>query len=107
MKKMLSLVSLLLVVVSFTLVLTGCGKNAKTLVGSWAHSSYVYTFNKDKTGTYDALGTKMEFTYEDDGSKVSILYKGNTNASSYEYKIEDNKLIIKDSFGNDVEYTRK
>ena len=107
MKKSLAFISLMSVVIVSLFTLTGCGKKEKTLVGSWVHSSYVYTFNSDKTGTYDALGTKMEFTYEDDGSKVSILYKGNTNASTYEYKIEDNKLIIKDSFGNDVEYTRK
>ena len=106
MKKSVVLFSLMAIVVSL-FVLTGCGKKEKTLVGSWDHSGFVYTFNSDKTGTYDALGTKMKFTYEDDGSKVSILYTGNTNASSYEYKIEDNKLIIKDSFGNDVEYTRK
>ena len=87
---------------------TGCGKkDANNIVGSWDHSGFVYTFNKDNTGSYDALGNKMNFTYEDDGEKVSILYTGNTLASSYEYKIEGKKLIIKDSFGNDVEYTRK
>lgn len=87
---------------------SGCGrKDTNTIVGSWDHSGFVYTFNKDKTGSYDALGNKMSFTYEDDGKKVSILYTGNTAASSYEYKIEGKKLIIKDSFGQDVEYTRK
>ena len=86
--------------------LVGCGKKA-TIVGSWDHSGYVYTFNKDGSGNYDALGTKMEFTYEDKGDKVAIKYTGNTKATDYEYKIEGKKLIIKDSFGNDVEYTKK
>ena len=49
----------------------------------------------------------MEFTYKDDGKKVSILYKGNTSPLELEYKIEGKKLIIKDSFGSDVEYERK
>ena len=101
-----SLVVISLVICS-VFALTGCGKSEKGLVGSWAHDKYVYTFNADKTGTYDALGNKMEFTYEDKGDKVSILYKGNTNASEFEYKIDGNKLIIKDSFGSDVEYIKK
>ena len=49
----------------------------------------------------------MKFTYEDDGKKVKILYNGNTIPGTYEYRIDGNKLIIKDSFGNDLEYTRK
>lgn len=102
-------ISLLLVTVLLlgVFVLTGCKKN-NGIVGQWKHTSgYVYTFNSDKTGSYSYGSTEMKFTYEDDGKKVSILYTGNTNASSYEYKIEGNKLIIKDSFGKDVEYTRK
>ena len=96
------LVALLFVTLFAT---TGCGK--KGLVGSWETSGYTYTFNEDKTGSYSYGSTKMEFTYEDDGKTVSILYTGNTIASSYDYKIEGDKLIIKDSFGSDVIYTRK
>ena len=102
MKKTL-VVALLLVGV---LTLFGCSKK-EGLVGKWAHGSYVYTFNEDKTCSYEAFGTKMECTYEDEGTKVSILYKGNTMASTYEYKIEDDTLTIKDSFGQDVIYKRK
>ena len=108
MKKSLISIVIATVLMVSVFALTGCGKKgANTIVGSWDHSGFVYTFNKDKTGSYDALGNKMNFTYEDDGEKVSILYTGNTAASTYEYKIEGKKLIIKDSFGNDVEYTRK
>ena len=49
----------------------------------------------------------MEFTYEDNGEQVEILYTGNTVAGKYKYRIEGKKLIIKDSFDNDVEYTKK
>jgi len=53
------------------------------------------------------LGNVMNFTYEADGSKVSILYEGNTAPLELNYRIEENKLIITDSFGADVEYIRK
>ena len=49
----------------------------------------------------------MEFTYKDKGEEVEILYKGNTMANTFKYRIEGKKLIIKDSFDNDVEYTKK
>lgn len=84
----------------------------KGLVGTWEYtrgsgSSYAYTFKDDKTGAYSVYGTEMPFTYEDNGTTVTILYNGNTAASTFEYKIEGDKLIIKDSFGSDVEYKRK
>ena len=98
---------LVLLAIVGILTLTGCGKKTNSIIGSWAHGDYTYTFNKDKTGNYATGDNKMEFTYEDDGKKVSILYTNNTTASTYEYKIEGNKLIIKDSFNQDVEYTKK
>ena len=98
----------LALIVTVSVLLVGCGK--KGLVGTWEYesgSSYKYTFNEDKTCSYEAFGTKMECTYEDDGTKVSILYTGNTAASTYEYKIDGDTLTIKDSFGQDVIYKRK
>ena len=89
-------------------VLVGC-ESKKGLVGKWEYDGggYVYTFNSDGTGSYSYGSASMDFTYEDKGTEVSILYTGNTMASSYQYKIEDNVLIIKDSIGNDVKYKRK
>lgn len=111
MKKTLLFLGLVLIVVLCIAVLVGCDKKeeAKGIIGEWEYvtGGYTYKFNEDKTGSYTAGSTVMEFTYEDDGSKVSILYTGNTMASDYEYKIEGNKLIIKDSIGNDVEYVKK
>ena len=87
---------------------TGCGKEKKnTIVGKWAHGSYVYTFNSDKTCSYDAAGTLMKCTYETDGDKLSILYDGNTASFDTTYSIDGNKLNVKDSFGSDTIYTRK
>ena len=97
----------LLVVFVFVFVLvgvTGCGD--KGLIGTWKHGNYAYTFNDNNKGYYSVGSTKMNFKYEDDGKKVKITYDGNTTGSTYEYKIDGKKLIIKDSFGNNVEYTK-
>jgi len=101
MKRVLGIFALVLV---SSLLLVGCGSK-KGLVGSWAHGSFVYTFNEDKTCTY----TTMECTYEYDEEKgtLEILYKGNTVPFKTTYKIEDDKLTIKDSFDNDVVYERQ
>lgn len=105
---------LLFVVFAFIALVTlaGCGsskEDSKSLIGSWKHetSDYTYKFNDDKTGSYSYGNTEMKFTYEDKGDKVSILYDGNNVASTFEYKIEGKKLLIKDSFGSDVVYIRK
>ena len=102
-------IALVLVLFVATITLAGCGAK-KGLVGTWKskdYSSYVYTFNEDGTGNYDASGTIMEFTYTTEGSKISILYKGNTEPFESIYEIKDNELNIKDSFGEDTIYIRK
>ena len=89
------------------LSLTGCGEKKNTIVGKWAHGSFVYTFNEDKTCSYDAAGTLMKCTYEVEGEKLSILYDGNTSPFETTYSIDGNKLNVKDSFGSDTIYERK
>ena len=108
MKKTMLTIGFILILATCVLLLTGCGESKdKGIIGKWEYSSYVYTFNEDKTGTYDALGTLMNFTYEDNGSKISILYTGNTSPLELDYRIEDNKLIITDSFGEEIEYIKR
>lgn len=112
MKKILIVTSIAILLIASIFALSGCSKKNKNesknpIVGSWEYSGYIYTFNDDNTGSYTAFGNIMNFTYEDDGSKVKILYKGNTVPGTYEYKINDKKLIIKDSFGNDIIYEKK
>ena len=97
---------ILLIIAVCLLTITGCQKKTG-LIGSWVHDNYVYTFNKDNTGSYTAYSNVLEFTYEDKGDKVTIRYKGNTSSVDFPYKIEKNKLTIKDSFGNDIIYKRK
>ena len=101
-------IALVLVMLFSVVFITGCNKS-DSIVGKWEYDGggYVYTFNSDGTGSYSYGSASMDFTYEDKGTEVSILYTGNTMASSYQYKIEDNVLIIKDSIGNDVKYKRK
>ncbi len=93
----------LLAVLCVTLV--GCGKK-EGLVGEWAYGSgntFVFTFNEDKTCSYAGRNC----TYTVDGDKLSVLYDGDTAPFETTFKIEDDKLTIKDSLGNDVVYTRK
>ena len=105
--KFINSIVLVLVIIICSFMITGCNNRNQDIIGTWKHDKYVYTFKDDKTGIYDANGTIMKFTYKDNGKKVTILYDNNTIASSYEYKINDNKLIIKDSFGSNVEYIKK
>ncbi len=97
------LFSLLAVVLCLTVV--GCGKK-DGIVGTWNYgssSTFQFVFNEDKTCSY--AGRKC--TYTVDGDKLSILYEGDTAPFETTFKIEDNKLTVKDSLGSDVVYTRK
>lgn len=89
--------------------ISGCNKETKknTIVGKWANGSYVYTFNEDKTCSYDAAGTLMKCTYTTDGDKLSILYKESDVPFETTYSIDGSTLHVKDSFGNDVKYEKK
>ncbi len=111
MKKTILSIVISLILIATAFILTGCGEKQEEskggVTGQWAYTSYVYTFNADKTGTYDVSGKEMKFTYEDDGEKLSILYEGNTSPTVLKYRIDGDKLIITDSFGSDVEYTKK
>ena len=107
MKKSILAIGIILILATFMLVLTGC-EGEKGLVGKWAYGSFVYTFNADKTGTYDmGAATPMKFTYEDRGDKIAITYEGNTEPLVLEYRIEGKALIVKDSFGLEVKYDKK
>lgn len=129
MKKLLSLALTLLLVLALTVSFAGCGKTdapatdgsgvaadseaaapaGAELVGEWAYdSNYIYTFNADGTGQYDAGGTIMPLTYEipEDG-QLSILFEGNTDPMVTEYKVEGDVLTILDSLNNEVVYKKK
>ena len=98
------LFTLLLVIGVVTL--TGCEKE-NSIVGKWAHESFIYTFKADGTCQYDAAGTIMKCTYKTDGNKLSIKYEGDTVSFDTTYSIKGNKLNVKDSFGSDTIYIKK
>ena len=111
MKKIILTIVLILILVltiSFFIIFN---QKEKGVIGSWGAQfgelEYIYTFNKDKTGSYSYGDSSMDFTYEDNGTELSISYTGNTVPSVFKYRIEENKLIIKDSFNSDVEYIKK
>ena len=102
----------LLVVALFSalLLLTACGEKQETvkdtasIVGSWTYpnSTMTYKFNADGTGSYYG----RDFTYTTSGDKLSILYNGDTSSFDTTYEIKDNKLNVRDSFGNDTIYNK-
>ena len=108
MKNIIKSLLLIIAIVAFVLLLTGCGKKADGIVGSWKYdgADYTYIFNEDGTGSYEAFGNKMEFTYTTEGNKLSILYSGNTSPFETEYSIDGETLNVKDSFGSDTLYKR-
>lgn len=107
MKKGFRLFSAVFVLLIAVFFMAGCGKSDKnSIVGKWAHGSFVYTFNKDKTCQYDAAGTIMKCTYEIDGDKISILYKGDSTPFETTFSIDGDTLNVKDSFGSDTLYKR-
>lgn len=105
------LMGTLVVAVVLCLTLTACGSKKLSLTSNdWVYETggYTYHFDKDGTGTYSmGSGNPMKFTYKDNGTSVSITYEGNTSAMTLDYRIEDGKLIIVDSFGSDTVYNKK
>lgn len=115
MKRLLKATLIIALMLGALFTFSACGKkSSNSIVGNWEYEGskysslkYVYTFNEDGTGKYDAAGVTMEFTYElKDGNKIAILYKGNTDPFETEYSIDGDKLNIKDSSNNDTIYNR-
>lgn len=115
-KTTISMIAIALCVLLTAFSLCACGDNNSgekggkaSLVGSWEYESggYTYTFNEDGTGSYDAAGKEMDFTYTDNGDSITFSYEDTTEPSTYDYRIEDEVLYIKDSLDNDVKYIKK
>lgn len=96
-----------LFIVIICIFLAGCNKKTENpIIGEWTHGSFIYTFNKDGTCTYNTLGTIKKCTYKINENNISILYEGTTVPFESTYTIKDNKLNIKDSFGKNVYYEK-
>ena len=81
------------------------------IVGTWASvdfgGAFIFTFNEDGTGNYDASGTDMPFTYTAEDGALSILYDGDDLPFDTEYTVDGDKFIMKDSLGEDVVYNKQ
>lgn len=107
------LLTLFTVVMCFTLV--GCGKVnlSKEIVGKWKNDTtiegyeFIYTFNADGTGEYDAAGTIMKFKYTINGNKISFKYTDEDMASlDTTFSIDGDTLNVKDSNNEDTLYKK-
>lgn len=107
--------SLLVVVLLLgVFTITACGKNqAKELVGTWKNDTtvegyeFIYTFNEDGTGKYDAAGTIMNFTYKTDGNKISFKYTDeDMETLDTTFSVDGDTLNVKDSNNEDVFYKK-
>ena len=88
-------------------ITTGC---KKSIVGRWKSiettNDYYYIFNDDKTCSYEMTVARLDCTYELDDEKITILYNGNDKPKTYQYRFEDNMLIIKDNTGKDNKFIK-
>ncbi|MBR6548104.1 MAG: hypothetical protein IKT68_01035 [Clostridia bacterium] len=112
-------ICIVLLALTMVFVLVGCSDTpetpeekteAVTLVGSWESveiSGALYHFHEDGTGAYEFSGSTMNFTYTDDGAKVTIQYENATEPNVFAYTIADDTLSIEDSFGSMVQYKKK
>ena len=110
MKNLFKVLALLMLVSVAVFAFAGCIGKANDLVGYWKNDElgydFVYTFNADGTGNYDAAGTQMPFTYKLDGNKISFLYDGYTETLDTTFTVNGDELVIKDSNDLDTIYKK-
>jgi hypothetical protein len=87
---------------------TGC---KKSIVGKWksidTKNEYYYIFNKDKTCSYEMKVARLNCTYEENDSKLTIHFAGNEKPNTYEYRFEKKTLIIRDDAGKDNKFIKE
>ena len=106
MKRIIKRVLLVVIIMMAITFLAGCGKK-KPIVGSWVYNNYVYTFKANNKGEYVINSTKMKFKYEDNGEELSIYFDDDDIPMILPYKIDGKNLIIYDSLGKEIVYTKK
>ena len=80
------------------------------LIGCWesAQLSFCsYNFLPDGEGFYSFGMGKKGFTYTDNGESVTIHFNGDFMPSIFKYTIEEDVLLIEDSFGTPVKYKKQ
>ena len=81
------------------------------IVGVWkakeGSNEYVFTFNSDGTGKYEAGGATMDLDYTVKGDEITVKFSGyDIEAIKSKYSINGDKLKFNDSEGNEKEMTR-
>jgi hypothetical protein len=88
-KKYLIAIILLSLIFIILFIIIG---NKKSIVGKWKSidndNEYYYIFNNDKTCSYEMIVARLDCTYEVDDNNITILYKGNEKAKTYNYFFE-------------------
>ena len=89
-------------------------KKEASIIGTWAYvdgsvvrENVNMIFNKDLTGNNSMVG---DFVYTADGRNVVFTYIDNkvyTNPIDFEYRIEDDKLIIVDEIKQETVYQKQ
>ena len=89
-------------------------KKETSIIGTWAYvdgsvvrENVNMIFNKDLTGNNSMVG---DFVYTADGRNVVFTYIDNkvyTNPIDFEYRIEDDKLIIVDEVKQETVYQKQ
>ena len=78
------------------------GWNKNSLVGRWHQdsSAWGYNFTSNTEGEYGTDSSMpSKFTYSEDGKSITIKYENDDKETTYEYRIEGDKLILTDRFG--------
>ncbi len=79
------------------------------IIGCWVSvdmSFCAYNFLTDEKGFYSFFGAQKEFAYKDNGDSVTIYFPGDLSPSTFKYTVEEDVLLIEDSFGAIVKYKR-
>lgn len=102
-KRFLIIIPIMLLLLLLFILLLNTGSK-KSIVGKWKsvdkENEYFFYFNDDKTCSYEMKVARLGCTYEDDGKKITILYKGTDQSRTYEYHFEEEYLIISDDSNN-------
>ena len=123
MKKLPAVLAAILVLVLMVSA-AGCGKKTEpSLTGTWEYTDTdnaigaVYVLNDDGTGTYTmkvgGQDTTYELKYENKDGHLLVTYVNNEIFSEddvfdNEFRFEDdNTMIVKDSFGEEMTFVRK
>ena len=109
-RTVISMIALTLCVLLSASCLAACGAKS-ALIGSWDSieaPGTVYTFNADGSGTLDASGSVLKFTYTDKDGMLTLTYEGSSTPQTSAYTVKDNVLSLTDTeYGTTLTYKKK